>query len=116
VQTIDPVWQYVIAVTRPALLLAPSAFIEGMRPGAAGIRDAVAQHDTPRLLDWMLPLLSLQGIGDARALGWDARHGGVTFAQIEAGLAFGTNVPPPQFFLVLLGMQVSQAGGHLRRD
>ena len=47
----DQAWKHLRAVTRPALTLAPSTYLDEIRANVAadGIPDAVARHDTPWL-------------------------------------------------------------------
>ena len=54
-----------------------------------GLVAAVADHDTAAIFDWLMRMLSFQGISDAVAEGYMDRHGNVTWAEIEASL--GTN-------------------------
>ncbi len=79
---------YVLRVTRSALLLAPQNYLDAIasRLFEAQIQDAVSGHDTGPIFDWLMASISLQGISDAIALGFDARHGGVRYAEIESAL------------------------------
>ena len=43
--------------------------------------------DTPIIFDWLMGILSYQGISDAVAYGFMARHGNITWAQIEGALS-----------------------------
>ena len=43
--------------------------------------------DTPIIFDWLMGILSYQGISDAVADGFMARHGNITWAQIEGALS-----------------------------
>ena len=52
----------------------------------AGLVAAVEDHDTPAIFDWLMWILSFQGISDAVADGYIDRHGNVTWADIEASL------------------------------
>ena len=54
-----------------------------------GLVAAVADHATAVIFDWLMRMLSFQGISDAVAEGYMDRHGNVTWAEIEASL--GTN-------------------------
>jgi hypothetical protein len=53
---------------------------------ATGLGAAVAAHDTAVIFDWLIRQLSYQGISDAVAEGYIARHGNVTWADIERSL------------------------------
>ncbi len=53
----------------------------------SGLGDAVGRHDTPAVFDWLMPVLSYQGVSDAIAWVYMDRHGTVTFSDIKAALA-----------------------------
>ena len=83
-------------VTHPALVLAPTDFVEEIaaRLAKAGIQDAVARRDSALIYEGhLLPIISLQGISDDVAFGWDERHGGVRWAQIDAALRSRPSCP-----------------------
>ena len=88
-------WTHALAVTRPALALARPDYIERIAANLrrAGVQAAVAAHDSATIFDWLVSLLSLQGISDRVALTWDAEHGGITWAAIEASLAAPPRCP-----------------------
>ncbi len=54
---------------------------------AEGIIAAVENHDTPVIFDWLMWTLSFQGISDAVANGYMARHGNISWSEIEEALA-----------------------------
>ncbi len=91
----DTTWKRVVAVTRPALLLASPDFLDEIagRLRESGIQDAVARHDPAPIFDWMAGLLALQGISDQAAFGFDAANGGITFAEIAASLSRSPSCP-----------------------
>jgi hypothetical protein len=49
-----------------------------------GIRAAVAEHDTPALFDWLIDVMSYQGVSDAVAWSFMETHGRVQWADLEA--------------------------------
>jgi hypothetical protein len=49
-----------------------------------GIRAAVAQHDTPALFDWLVEVMSYQGISDSIAWAYMQTHGRVTWADMHS--------------------------------
>jgi len=85
-------WDFTIRVTRAALLLAPQDYLDAIaaRLSEAQIQDAVRRRDSTAIFDWLIASISLQGISDAIALGFDARHGGICYVEIESAL----RVPP----------------------
>jgi hypothetical protein len=52
-----------------------------------GVIRAVKDHDTPLLFNWMIEALSFQGISDAVASGYIARHGCVRWSDIVDALS-----------------------------
>jgi hypothetical protein len=74
---------------------APRAMLADLRQDflRAGLPNAVARHDTPALFDWLMHMLSYQGVSDAIAWGYMDQHGSVTFAEIEAALAASPSCP-----------------------
>src|SRR3954451_6832709 len=81
-------WEVLERGTRPALIAAPASYLDDIAACLveAGIQAAVAARDTAPIFDWLMTLVALQGISDVIAFDYDARHGGVTFAEVEAAL------------------------------
>jgi len=52
-----------------------------------GVLRAIERHDTPLIFDWLVELLSFQGISDAVAANYIAKHGTATWAQIDEALS-----------------------------
>ncbi len=100
-------------VAYPALLLAPIDFVEEIadRLATRHIQDAVARHDTAPIFDWLMTLVSLQGISDAVALGWDARHGGITWAEVNSALVARPSCPRLRSFGRFQGCGYRRARG-----
>ncbi|WP_279306675.1 hypothetical protein [Microvirga solisilvae] len=82
-------WDFFSRVVQPALDLAPTTFLEDISASLseAGIQEAVARHDSRPIYDWLLGLFQLQGISDAVAFSYTAKHGTVRWAEIEGALA-----------------------------
>src|SRR5215204_1898397 len=87
----DQAWKHLRAVARPALTLAPSTYLDSIRANVAadGIPDAVARHDTPWLFDWLIRVSQFQGISDANAIAYTAKHGIVGWHDIQSALDAG---------------------------
>jgi len=51
------------------------------------LRACIEDRDTAGLFDWLIRALSYQGVSDAAAFSYMDRHGSVTWAEIESGLA-----------------------------
>ena len=84
----DQAWKHLRAVTRPALTLAPSTYLDEIRANVAadGNPDAVARHDTPWLFDRLIGAAQQQGISDANAGAYTAKHGIVGWHDIRSAL------------------------------
>jgi hypothetical protein len=59
-----------------------------------GVAKAVRQHDTPVLFDWLMTMVSYQGIADSVADQYMRDHGNVSWAAIRRDLK--TNPPCPK--------------------
>lgn len=81
-------WTFFRRVVQPALDLAPATFLDDISASlsAAGIQEAVARHDFAPIFDWLLTLFQLQGISDAVAFSYAAKHRQVRWSDIEAAL------------------------------
>ena len=58
-----------------------------------GVVRAVRDHDTRALFDWLIEVLSFQGISDSVASGYMARHGSVRWSDISAALSAKPSCP-----------------------
>jgi hypothetical protein len=58
-----------------------------------GVLVAVNDHDTARLFDWLMSILSFQGIADRVAEGFIYKHGNVGWSDIEQALAASPSCP-----------------------
>jgi hypothetical protein len=87
----DQAREHLGAVTRPALRLAPPTYLDNIRANVAadGIPDAVARHDTPWLFDRLVGVAQQQGISDAIAVAYTAKHGIVGWNDIRSALNAG---------------------------
>ena len=70
-----------------------------------GLVAAVEDHDTAAIFDWLMWMLSFQGISDAVAEGYMDRHGNVTWADIEASLATNPGCDKLQGYWAFTGCQ-----------
>ena len=82
-------WNHCLQVVRPALLLAPTRYLEDIRVrlSADGIQQAVARHDTATIFDWIIQLINRQGISNSAAIAFAASHGGARWQDVHAALA-----------------------------
>jgi hypothetical protein len=87
----DQIWAHLRAVTRPALVLAPRSYLDEIRRNLAvdGIPHAVARRDTPLIFDWLVGVSQMQGISDANAAAFTAKHGIVGWDEVRSALDAG---------------------------
>ncbi len=57
------------------------------------LKRAIASNDTPALYDWLVVILSYQGISDRAAEAYMERHGTATWATVEQSLTAVPNCP-----------------------
>ena len=93
--TKDRAWNHLSRVTKPALVLAPTSFLDDLRGDLAtrGVQDAVARRDPAPIFDWLQSLVQLQGVSDAIAFAYTEQHGYARWAEIDAGLQRRTSCP-----------------------
>jgi hypothetical protein len=82
-------------VRRVCQLAGPASFISDLRADlrSNGVLTAVERHDTATLFDWLIVVLSFQGIADRVAAGFIRDHGSVSWTDIERSLAQARSCP-----------------------
>jgi len=90
-QCTDDAWAFLERITQPALFLASPTYLEDIRSNLAanGMPDAVARRDTPWIFDWLIGVSQFQGISDANAIAYTAKHGIVGWHDIRTALDAG---------------------------
>jgi hypothetical protein len=85
----------VTVVTQVCQLAGSASCIRDLRTGlrAEGIVRAVERHDTPVLFNWLMSMISYQGIADRVAAGFIRDHGNVTWEAISGALAAAPACP-----------------------
>jgi hypothetical protein len=85
----------VAIVTRVCQIAAKPTFLTDLRTGLreAGVLAAIEARNTPALFDWLMWILSFQGIADGVAEGFIEKHGNVTWTDVEQALALGPTCP-----------------------
>ena len=73
-----------VSACRPFSMYQPTC---DRRRALTAFADAVELHDTPVLFDWLMSILSYQGIADRVAEGFIRDHGNVTWSDISYALA-----------------------------
>jgi hypothetical protein len=85
---LNPNLAYAVKSVHATRCLAGSAsYLADLRADLHGVIRAVREHDTPALFDWLMEILSFQGISDAVALGYMAQHGSARWADIAEALS-----------------------------
>jgi hypothetical protein len=74
-------------IRRVCELAGPASCIVDLRTElrASGVAQAVERHDMPALFDWLMSILSYQGIADRVAEGFILEHGNVTWGELNHG-------------------------------
>jgi hypothetical protein len=86
----NPNLTYAVQLVHAVCCLAGSAsYLNDIRGDLhdIGFTRAVRDHDTPALFDWLIEILSFQGISDSVAAGYIAQHGSVRWADIADALS-----------------------------
>ena len=87
---------YAVQLVHATCCLAGSAtYLDDLRADLrdCGIMGAIKTHDTPALFDWLVGMLSYQGISDPVAAGYIAQHGNARWANVADGLARSPSCP-----------------------
>src|SRR3954454_5588017 len=83
---------------RISYLAGSADFVVAVRTDNGAIRSAIKQRDTPALFDWLVVMLSYQGISDPVAHDYMDQHGRVTWQAIERDLANKPSCPKLQSY------------------
>jgi hypothetical protein len=88
-------WDFVIQITRPALLAAPKSFLSDIRAQMikSGVAAAVSIHDSSVIFDFLARAIQFQGISDSVAAGYVLKHGSVHWHEISFALAGPPSCP-----------------------
>jgi hypothetical protein len=87
---------YAIDLVHAICCLAGSAsYLDDVRANlrGGGVIRAVRDHNTPALFDWLIKVLSFQGISDSVASGYMAQHGSVRWSDIAEALSRSPSCP-----------------------
>jgi hypothetical protein len=92
----NPNLHYAVQLVHATSCLAGSAsYLDDIRADLrdCGIMRAIKDHDTPALFDWLVGMLSYQGISDAVAVGYIAQHGNARWADLVGPLSRPPSCP-----------------------
>ncbi len=85
-------------IHRVCCLAGEPDLINEIRTDNTAIRSAIKERDTPALFDWLMAMLSYQGISDQVAHDYMEQHGQVTWHEIERALANNPSCPKLQSY------------------
>jgi hypothetical protein len=82
-------------VRRVCQLAGKASFVSDLRNELRrdGVLTAVERHDTAKLFDWLMLVLSFQGIADRAAAAFIAEHGSISWTDVEHSLAQAPSCP-----------------------
>jgi hypothetical protein len=100
-------------IQRVCELAGPASFVSDSRTElrSAGVLAAVERHDTPILFNWLVSMLSYQGIADRVAEGFIREHGNVGWSDIDRGLAQLPSCPKLTGYWRFYGCQYHKGSG-----
>jgi len=105
---------YPVALVRAVCALAGNpTYIDDLEATlrSCGIVKAVADHDTPKLFEWLVEEMSYQGIANGVAADYMRRHGRATWRAVQAGLAQGPSCPKLRSYWQLHGCRYHKGSG-----
>jgi hypothetical protein len=85
-------------IHRVCCLAGEQDFIDEIRTDNGAIRSAIKDHDTAALFDWLMVMLSYQGISDRVAHDYMEQHGRVSWHEIECALVNHPSCPKLQSY------------------
>jgi hypothetical protein len=83
---------------RVCCLAGEAELISEIRADNQALRSAILRHDTPLLFDWLMVVLSYQGISDKVAHDYMDQHDRVTWHDVERALGAGPSCPKLQSY------------------
>jgi hypothetical protein len=92
-------------IYRVCCLAGEPDLISEIRTDNGAIRSAIKEHDTPALFDWLMVMLSYQGVSDRVAHDYMEQHGRVRWSEIERDLANNPSCPKLQSYWQFHGCQ-----------
>ena len=107
---------YAVQLVHATCCLAGSAsYLDDIRTDLRrhGIVRAIRDHDTPTLFDWLIEVLSFQGISDAVASGYIAQHGTVRWSDIAEALSRRPSCPKLGGYWRFYGCQYHKGSRHV---
>lgn len=107
-------WAYARAtIRRVCAISADAEWVHRLQQEANddGIVTAIEQHDSAALFDWLMAIVSHQGVSDAAADGFMARHGNIGWHDMELALASENPCPKLQGYWAFHGCRYQKSRG-----
>jgi hypothetical protein len=98
-------------IHRVCCLAGEPELIDEIQTDNGAIRSAIKRHDTATLFDWLMAMLSYQGISDRVAHDYMEQHGRVTWHEIEHALANKPSCPKLQSYWQFHGCGYHKTSG-----
>jgi len=98
-------------IHRVCCLAGETNLIDDIRTDNGAIRLAIEQHDTSALFDWLMAMLSYQGVSDRVAYEYMEQHGRVRWGDIECKLARHPSCPKLKSYWHFYGCQYHKTSG-----
>ena len=98
-------------VHRVCCLAGSPGFVDEIRADNRAIRSAIKDHDTAGLFDWLMMILSYQGVSDRVAHDYMDQHGCVTWREIERAVASRPSCPKLQSYWQFYGCRYHKTSG-----
>jgi hypothetical protein len=96
-------------IHRVCCLAGEPDLIDEIRTDNVAVRSAIKKHDTAALFDWLMAMLSYQGISDQVAYEYMEQHGRVRWNEIEHALANKPSCPKLQSYWQFHSCQYQKA-------
>src|ERR1700704_2542187 len=85
-------------IHRVCCLAGEPDFVDEIRTENGALRSAIKQHDTATLYEWLMAMLSYQGVSDRWASDYREQHGRIKWCEIERALANKPSCPKLQSY------------------
>jgi hypothetical protein len=98
-------------IHRVCCLAGSTDLVDETRTDNGAIRSAIKRHDTAALFDWLMAMLSYQGVSDRVAKDYMEQHGRATWQEVEHALATGPCCPKLHSYWQFYGCRYHKTSG-----
>src|SRR6266576_3283818 len=105
---------YAVNLVRATCRIAGSpSYLDDLRTDLRnrGVAKAVERHDTAAIFDWLVEILSFQGVSDTVAAGYMRQHGLATWRKIEKNLGKSPSCPKLKSYWHFEGCRYHKSSG-----